>query len=162
MAKRQGHKTGAGTIALPIMLSNKCIYALRAVFELALRNAATPVRTQDIAAAQGIPQRFLEIILAELGHAGIIYSRRGNNGGYALSRPADEITVAEVIDCVQGQRRMLGFVGAASVTAGDHAFSEMWKKVSNAISSVCDNTTFADVVEQEAARRKAYVPNYAI
>jgi Rrf2 family protein len=144
------------------MLSNKCIYALRAVFELSLRNAATPVRTQDIAAAQGIPQRFLEIILAELSHARIVYSRRGNNGGYALSRPPDQITVAEVIDCVQGHQRRFGFVGATSVTVGDHAFSEMWKKVTNAISGIYDNTTFADVVDQEAAKRKAYMPNYAI
>ena len=162
MAKRQGHKTGAGTIALPIMLSNKCIYALRAVFELSLRNAATPVRTQDIAAAQGIPQRFLEIILAELSHARIVYSRRGNNGGSALSRPGDQITVAEVIDCVQGHQRMFGFVGVTSVTVRDHAFFEMWKKVSYAISSVYDNTTFAHVVEQEATMRRTYVPNYAI
>lgn len=162
MVKRQQQRTGAGTIVPPVMISHKCIYALRAVFELSLRNAVTPVRTQDIASAQGIPRRFLEIILAELSHAGMVYSRRGNNGGYTLSRPADQITVAEVIDCVQGHQARFGFIGAVSVAVGDYVFSEMWKKVSNAISSVYDNTTFADVVEKETARRKTYVPNYAI
>ncbi len=162
MAKRQEHKTGAGAIALPIMLSNKCIYALRAVFELSLPNAGTAVRSQDIAAAQRIPQRFLEIILSDLRHAGLVRSKRGNEGGYVLARPAAEITVGEVIDRIQGRQGKFGLASAAPGSAGGLAFSEMWKKVSNAISGVYDNTTFADVVDQEAARRKAYVPNYAI
>ena len=162
MVKRQQQNVGAGTIVPPIMVSNKCIYALRAVFELSLRNAATPVRTQDIAAAQGIPQRFLEIILAALRHSGLVRSKRGNDGGYALARPAAQITVGEVIDCVQGRQGKLGMANARRGSVGDYAFSEMWRKVNGAISSVYDSTTFGHLVEREMARRSSYVPDYAI
>ena len=146
----------------PSMVSNKCRYALRAVLELALRNTTEPVRTPDIAAAQGIPQRFLEIILSELKHAGLLRSKRGNNGGYVLARPAHRVTVGQVIECVQGRDSRPPSIGAISDSTGDDAFSEMWEKVSEAVSSVYNSITFTDLVEQELAKRNRCVSNYAI
>ena len=85
-----------------VRISRKCEYALRAVFELATVDDGRPVKTHRIAAAQNIPIRFLEVILNELRHAGIVESRRGNAGGYMLARPPANISLAEVIRLMDG------------------------------------------------------------
>lgn len=146
----------------PSTVSNKCIYALRAIFELALRGSDEPVSTHEIAAAQRIPQRFLEIILSELRHAGLLRSKRGNDGGYILARPARRITVADVIECVQGGNSRDPSAGAVSDATAEDAFADMWQQVTIAVSNVYNNTTFADLLEKELARRSRYVANYAI
>jgi Rrf2 family cysteine metabolism transcriptional repressor len=144
-------------------LSQKCRYALKALFELAMRGTVEPVKIQNIASAQGIPPRFLEVILAELKHGGFVESRRGSDGGYILARPAHKLTVGEVLAFLrkgasnrnrQGQHKADLF--------GDYALSEMLKKVTNAVSMVYDQTTFADLVERELAIRSAQAPNYII
>jgi len=146
------------------LVSKKCRYALRAIFELAFRDTNEPVKIQDIASAQSIPPRFLEIILSELKHGGFVESRRGANGGYILARSADDLTVGEIIRFFQGDARINSRTDLVTNPhiMGVYAFSEMWRKISNAISDTYDNNTFADLVERELARSKAYVLNYAI
>lgn len=145
------------------MVSKKCRYALRAIFELSLRDRGQPVKIQEIATAQSIPARFLEVILSELKHGGFVDSKRGSDGGYMLTRDAYDLTVGEVIRFLEGgngkveQQRWQG-VGAL----GDHVFGRLWDRVNGAISEVYDSNTFADLVEQELAHRARYVPNYAI
>ena len=84
-----------------VRVSAKVDYALRAAVELA-RADAGPVKGERIAQAQSIPLKFLENILLELRHDGIVQSQRGAEGGYWLARPADQITLAEVIRAVEG------------------------------------------------------------
>ena len=145
------------------IVSQKCRYALMAIFELALRNTSEPVKIQDIAAAQAIPLRFLEVILAELKHGGFVESRRGSDGGYILARPAQHLTIGEVIGFLQGNGRNGGSTEPAKPDLmGYYAFSRMWKGVRAAISDTYDSTTFADLVEEELAMRRTYVPNYII
>ena len=145
------------------MVSKKCIYALRAIFELSLRNSLDPVKIRDIAVSQAIPQRFLEIILAELKHAGFLESRRGNDGGYILSRPAQQITVGEIISFYEGgknnsNKRIINEIPKI----GNYAFQKLWDNVSSAISNVYENTTFDDMVRDELKHKSKYVLNYAI
>ena len=83
-------------------ISAKADYAVRAAAELAAAGDERPVKGEAIAAAQGIPQNFLENILADLRHAGLVKSQRGADGGYRLARPAGEISVADVIRAVEG------------------------------------------------------------
>ena len=78
-------------------VSAKTDYALRAAVELAALEAEWPVKAERIADAQDIPLAFLENILGELRHAGIVDSRRGPEGGFLLARPPDEISMADVI-----------------------------------------------------------------
>ena len=145
------------------IVSQKCRYALRAIFELAFRDTTEPVKIHEIASAQSIPPRFLEIILSELRHGGFVESRRGYDGGYILSRPPYGLTVGEIIRFLCGgsyisyedRKGRFDFIG-------DYAFSEMWKNISDAISDTYDNTTFADLVENELVKRQSYVPNYSI
>jgi len=145
------------------ILSQKCRYALRALFELTLRGTTEPVKIQNIASAQGIPPRFLEVILAELKHGGFVESRRGSDGGYILARPAHKLTVGEVLAFLRkgasNRNRQRKY---KTDLFGDHALSEMLKKVTNAVSMVYDQTTFADLVERELTIRSAQVPNYII
>ncbi len=84
-------------------VSAKADYAVRAAAELAAAQpGGAPVRAESIATAQGIPQRFLENILSDLRHAGLVASQRGAEGGHRLAKPALQITVADVIRAVDG------------------------------------------------------------
>lgn len=77
-------------------------YALRAVLVLGLGHGTNVVRIQAISKQQNIPRKFLEQILNDLKSAGIVESRRGATGGYRLSRPSEEISLAEVIRHIDG------------------------------------------------------------
>ncbi len=148
-----------------MLVSQKDRYALQAVFELAKRFGSGPAKVGEIAAAQGIPARFLEIILNELKQAGFVAAQRGRNGGFLLARSPETLSVGDVL------RHMRGPVGAlsgaadahgASATNGESVFRPMWQKVEEAISAVYDHTTFANLVEEEKRRDQNYVPSYAI
>ncbi len=146
-------------------ISKKCQYALKAVLELARRNPGEPVKTHDIANAQRISPRFTEIILNELKHGGFVESRRGNEGGYMLARDPAELTVREVIEYIQGAISVAPEAvrdAGNSASFGNEAFKELWQEVNSAVSEVCGNKTFADMVEFEQAKREKRVPNYCI
>ena len=149
-----------------MFVSQKCQYALRALFELARRNGRSPVKIGEIARAQAIPPRFLEVILSQLKQGGFVASRRGNSGGYYLLRSPIEVTVGDLVRFVEGP---IGPVGCVSGDAkddcplhGDCVFLPMWQKAQRAILGVYDNTTFQDLVDEEMQRAKQYVPSYSI
>ncbi|MGQ9366500.1 RrF2 family transcriptional regulator [Azospirillum sp. ST 5-10] len=84
------------------MLSQKAKYALRALLALAAADEGESLQIADIAERHRIPKRFLEQILLDLKHHGLVGSRRGKNGGYVLIRPPAEITFAQVVRVVDG------------------------------------------------------------
>jgi Rrf2 family cysteine metabolism transcriptional repressor len=138
--------------------STKCTYALRAVLELALHESFKVVKSQQIASAQGIPLRFLEIILSELRQGGFIESRRGNAGGYVLARPPEAITVAQVIDFIEGYKAQ----SQETADWGDDPFANLWQELDHACSEVLASTSFADLAEEEVRKRNLRAPNYVI
>jgi Rrf2 family protein len=85
----------------PVRVTAKAEYAVRAVMELAA-GKGEPLKSDRIVAAQAIPPKFLENILSELRHAGLVESQRGSEGGYWLAQKPEEITVAEVMRAVEG------------------------------------------------------------
>ncbi len=139
-------------------ISVKGDYALQAVLDLALRGPGSPVKIADIARRQQIPQKFLELILASLKQGGFVESRRGAEGGYLLARPADMITIGEVIRFVEGTRG--GRKGGRR--RGDGPFFDMWVRVDDAVSAVVDRTSFAEIARSWAERQNQYVPNWEI
>jgi len=147
-------------------ISQKCQYALRAIFELAKRKGQGPVKIAEIAEAQAIPLRFLEVILSQLKQGEFVSSQRGNKGGYILARSADELTIGEVMRFIQGPVVPVECITTGSKDKcplyGDCAFLPMWKKVGEAISGVYDNTTFQDLVDQEKQRNENRVSQYSI
>ena len=138
-----------------INVSVKCEYALRAVLDLAVEGSGEPIRIADIAARRKIPQKFLETILSDLRKQGFLESRRGAEGGYLLGRPADTITVGEILRAVEG-----GHNGASSEEAGPLDF--LWTKVDAAIAEVIDHKTIAELAWEWRERQTQFAPNWEI
>lgn len=149
-----------------MLVSQKCEYALRAVFELSRCNGRLPVKIVDIADAQAIPHRFLEVIMNELKQGGFVESRRGRDGGYLLARPAETMRVGEVIGFVEGPLGPVDCVESKSTKScrlyGNCALLPMWEKVRDAISGVYDNTTFQDLVNEQMEKTREGAPCYSI
>jgi Rrf2 family protein len=82
-------------------LSTKSRYGLRAMFDIAYNCGPAPVQIQDISRRQQISPRYLEQIFQNLKHAGLLKSKRGPQGGYALARKPDEITVLEILNATE-------------------------------------------------------------
>jgi Rrf2 family protein len=105
---------------LPMRLSARSDYALRAVIELAASESGH-VTAEQLAKTQGIPGKFLEAILTQLRRGGLVRSQRGPEGGFWLARPAAEISLADIIRAIDGpllgvrgeRPENLGYVGAA-------------------------------------------------
>jgi Rrf2 family transcriptional regulator, cysteine metabolism repressor len=152
----------------PMQISQKCQYALRALFYLAIRNGEGPVRIADIAENQAIPARFLEAILAQLKQGKFVASQRGNVGGYYLVRSPKELTVGEVIRFVEGPLSPVACLDDADrdpercALYGDCVFMPMWERAEQAISEVYDQTTFQSLVDQERTRSKRIESTYSI
>ena len=83
-------------------VSTKSDYALRALIEMALRDQDAPVSADELGKRQDIPAGFLQAILADLRRAEVVVSQRGQSGGWRLARPAEEVSVADVIRAVDG------------------------------------------------------------
>src|SRR5262252_1799457 len=83
-------------------LSRKAKYALRALYALAADEGHGPVLIADLAERERIPRKFLEAILLELKNAGVLHSKKGKGGGYALAKSPDQITVGEVVRIIDG------------------------------------------------------------
>lgn len=147
-------------------ISQKCQYALRAVFELAKRDGTGPTTVAEIAEAQAIPPRFLELILGQLRQGGFVESRRGVRGGYLLAAPRQILSVAEIIRFVDGPIAPVRCVAGSKDTDcplhGNCAFMGMWARARDAIAEVYDETTFQDLMDEEQASARDYVAGYCI
>lgn len=139
-------------------ISVKGEYALQAIFDLAAQRPGEPVRIAEIARRQKIPQKFLELILAGLKQGGFVESRRGAEGGYLLARPADSITVGEVVRFVEGPHTGKGRPRRRAETP----FSDMWQDVDRAVSEIIDKTTFADLLRGWTDKQNKFVLNWEI
>jgi Rrf2 family protein len=128
-------------------ISAKVDYAVRAAVELAAATDEKPVKAERIATAQGIPLNFLENILGELRHAGIVRSHRGAEGGFRLARPADQVTVADVIRAVEGPLASVrgGPPEEASYDGAATSLLRVWIAVRASLRGVAEHVTLADI-----------------
>ena len=131
-------------------VSAKADYAVRAAIELA-SSGEGPVKGTVVAKAQKIPLRFLENILGELRHAGLVQSQRGSEGGYWLARPAAEITVAEIIRAVEGPLASVRGERPEDLEYRGEAepLRDVWVALRANIRGVLESVTLADVVSGE-------------
>ena len=134
------------------LLSQKAKYALRALLYLA-RQPGELVMVGEIAEQQNVPHKFLELIMLELRKHGLLFSQRGRNGGYVLTRPAEAITFGEVIRIMDGPlaplpcASVLGYRRCADCQ--DERTCEIRKlmcSVRNAVADILDNTSLADAI----------------
>jgi Rrf2 family protein len=132
-----------------VRISAKAEYAVRAAVELASVDDAKPVKAERLATAQEIPLNFLENILGELRHAGIVRSHRGAEGGFRLARPPAEITIADVIRAVDGPLASVrgGPPEAASYRGSTVVLGRVWIAVRANLRSVLEHVSVADVAD---------------
>lgn len=138
-------------------ISQKTEYALRATIELALRAGDEPIPARQIADAQAIPLRFLEQQLSALGRAGLVESFRGAGGGARLARDARDITVADVVDAMEGPFFPMYCLDPADHTCSQDArcgLQELWGDVQAAVRGVFEKVTIADL----AMRHRSIAP----
>jgi Rrf2 family protein len=145
-------------ISQRMRVSLKADYALRAVLDLALQRPGQPVKISEIAKRQNIPQKFLESILAGLKQGEFVASRRGVEGGYLLARTADSITAGQVLRFVDG----VGNAPERNSREAEGPLSGLWRRVDDAVASVVDRTTLAELARNWRERQERYVPNWDI
>jgi Rrf2 family protein len=129
-----------------VRVSAKADYAVRAAAELAATGDG-PVKAERIAQAQSIPLKFLETILLDLRKSGIVLSRRGADGGYWLARPAEEISIAQVIRAVEGPIANVRGLPPDQVAYTGHAegLQDVWVAVRASLRAVLEHVTLADL-----------------
>ncbi|MFZ5568897.1 MAG: RrF2 family transcriptional regulator [Thermodesulfobacteriota bacterium] len=133
-----------------MLITQKSQYALRALYELARRRGDGPVKISEIAGAQKIPHRFLEVILSQLRRSGMVDSKRGYHGGYVLSREPEKISVGDVLRFLQQTTSPEQCIACETKYncpfMGDCVFMPMWNKVRMAIFDIYDKTTIQELL----------------
>ena len=127
-------------------VSAKSDYAVRALLELAQAGEG-PVKGERLSQAQAIPLKFLENILIDLRHAGVVRSQRGAEGGYWLARPAAEISVADVIRAVEGPLASVRGERPEDIEypEGAATLQRAWIAVRASVRSIAENVSLADL-----------------
>ena len=134
------------------MLSKKAKYGLKALLYLADRPEEKPVLIAEIADRERIPKKFLDMILLELRNAGLLFSRKGKGGGYALAMPAERIRIGTVIRLLDGPLAPVLCVSRSAYRPCDDCQSEtacrirlLMGRVRDAMAEILDTTTLADI-----------------
>ncbi|MGA7622262.1 MAG: Rrf2 family transcriptional regulator [Candidatus Acidiferrales bacterium] len=128
-------------------VSQKALYALEALLYLAYAPGQTLITTHKIAVSEGLPKKFLGLILLELKHASIVESARGANGGYRLKRSPAEISLSEVIRIIDGPLAPFGDTESLRVKR-DKRHIELFRvlvSARNVAAAILDHTSLADV-----------------
>lgn len=136
-------------------ISTKGRYAVRVMLDLALQDPGECIKVKDIAARQGISEKYLEQIISILNKAGYVRSVRGAQGGYHLTRQPDEYTVGMILRQTEGSLAPVACLDdpAPECEQSDVCETlEVWKKLYDAINEVVDNVTIADLVNSRKKR----------
>lgn len=133
-------------------LSKRGKYALRALYCLGREYGKGPVLIATVAATEQIPRKFLELILLQMRDRGIVASKKGKGGGYALAKPPDQITLGSVIRIIDGPLAPLPCASESAYRKCDECVDEkrcgtnlVMRQVRDAMSAILDHTTIADV-----------------
>jgi Rrf2 family protein len=130
-----------------VRISAKVDYAVRAAVQLAAAEGTGPIKGDEIAGAQDIPINFLENILGLLRNAGLVQSRRGADGGYWLARPADQITIADIVRAIDGPLAAVRGIRPSEIEFPQPAapMREVWVAVRASLRAILDQVSLADV-----------------
>ncbi|MFE3884762.1 RrF2 family transcriptional regulator [Streptomyces lydicus] len=128
-------------------ISARADYAVRAALQLAAAQDAGPLKAEAIAQAQDIPHKFLEGILNDMRRGGLVHSRRGGNGGYRLAKPAEAISIADVIRVVDGPLVSVRGVRPPelSYTGPAESLLPLWIALRANVRQILDGVSLADV-----------------
>lgn len=139
-------------------ISQKGLYALQAITMLARHYEKSAIKVRDIAEEEGLPPKFLELILIELKHARILDSERGTKGGYKLRRKPAEIRLSDIIRLVDGPLAPFGDADQLrTLIAQDKRHQALYRvflDVRDATANILENTTIADIVRPKRSHRR--------
>ena len=129
-------------------ISTKGRYGLRAAVALAMYAKDEPVSISTIAAREELSESYLEQLFAKLKKAGLVHSIRGTNGGYQLSRPAEDISVGDVLRALEGNMVIVDCPDSESQCAkyGSCVTKYVWKRINNSINDTMDAITLEELV----------------
>ncbi|MEU9996626.1 RrF2 family transcriptional regulator [Streptomyces sp. NPDC048370] len=132
-------------------ISARADYAVRAALQLAAPRDDEPLKTEAIAEAQDIPHKFLEGILNDMRRGGLVVSRRGGNGGYRLARPAESISIADVIRVVEGPLVSVRGVRPPdlSYTGPAESLLPLWVALRSNVREILEGVSLADVASAD-------------
>jgi len=130
-----------------MLISAKGRYALRCMLDISLNGSEENVKLKDIAERQDIPIKYLEQIVSTLNKAGFVSGVRGPNGGYRLSKSPDHYTVGMIIKLIEGDTVPVSCLTDDCGRADRCVSMILWKKLDEAVNSVLDGTTLADMMD---------------
>jgi Rrf2 family protein len=132
-----------------LKLSKKMLFALEAVVDIAYNSRTEPVQSKEITRRQGIPQRYLEQVLQQMVHAGILKGVRGPRGGYRLAKERRRLTVGEIVRVVSALEGN-GDAKDAQVTSqmGTKVIKPLWDELLDDIMQRLDGMTIEDLCER--------------
>jgi len=140
---------------IAMKLSTKGRYGLRAFIDLAVWGEEEPVSLTSIAERQGISVNYLEQLMAKLKRAGLVNSVRGVNGGYVIAKPAEEISVGDVLRALEGDLAPVECVGIGSnnettrCNGSSHCVSKIvWKRINDSINDTVDSIYIGELVKE--------------
>ena len=134
-------------------VSLRSTYGIMAAVDLAMQDGSAPIQAKSIARRQGIPARFLEQVLHEMKRAGLVSSLRGAQGGYVLSKKASELSVAEILEALDGP-----FLAVSGLNGQKHLrhsgksnalLAKVWDRVCKAERQVLEAITVEELAGQQ-------------
>lgn len=147
--------------ASTVELSCKSEYALLALIELAVHHSkGEPLQIRQIAAQQGIPDRYLEQLLATLRRGGLVRSQRGAKGGYHLAREPWNITLLDALECIEGSNEHSTTAQDTVPTVESGIIKDIWSEAKDAAEGVLKKYTLQDLREQRDARSQLNIMYY--
>ena len=140
------------------MLNKKTKYGLHALIHLAKRYSQGSVLITDLAKEEKIPKKFLEAILLDLKKSGLLHSKKGKGGGYALAKPPDQIHLGRVIRILEGPLAPVSCVSQSAYRKCEECRDEkicgirlVMKDVRDAMANILDKTSLGDLLERVKA-----------
>lgn len=145
-------------------LSTKGRYGTRAMLELAMRQETGPVNVKEIAEKQDISPRYLEHLMARLASRGLVRPVRGRGGGFVLSRPPSEITLADIVEALEGPISVVECVEdpAACDRYSTCATREIWEGVSQSITRYLGEMTLEELYQRQQEKDETKTAMYYI
>lgn len=135
-------------------LTAKSEYGLLALIDLACRADRGPISAREISDRQGIPAKYLEQLFVALRKAGLVGAVRGAHGGFSLERPAEDITVLDIVEALEGSLRPTvcnGERAAVCERGGACAAADVWERATAAVRQVLESTTLASLAHAQEA-----------
>ncbi len=142
-------------IYAPVKLSNKGRYGVCAMFDIAFHNEGGPTQIKEIAERQAIPPRFLEQIFQDLKRAGLVTSKRGPKGGYALAQPASDVRIGDVVRALEGPTQIESSDDHDNDPQGDSLSRRVTQQVFTELSANIEACFDALTLEDLCARGEA-------